>query len=349
MSEDISQDQLVDRLAERLLSLCACDTTSGSEDAMIPTLSQILRADGAELETLVVEPGRTNVLATWGRPRVVFTTHLDTVPPYIAPRRVGRRVFGRGTCDAKGQIVAQLEALRRLRSEGLDGMAWLGLIGEETDAKGAAALPIWKSQLADCRLVVGGEPTQGRCATGQRGYLHLRVSTHGRAAHSGTPERGQSAIWPLLHWLDRLRRDPVRVDEDLGPEVWNLGQIEGGEAANVIPDHASAHLLCRTLPNSDFLGRVQDAAPGDAKVEILVNEPATRYPRLAGFDYAAMTFGSDLPAFAATLPDADLVLLGPGSIDVAHTPDEFIDLDDLVAGADSLCQLGRLALVERSS
>mgnify|MGYP002783950660 CR=1 FL=1 len=212
-------------LLDRTEALCRADTTTGREDHGLPTLRALLHELGAQVELQQVAPGRHNVLATWGRPRLLFSTHLDTVPPFLPPRRSGDVLHGRGTCDAKGQIAVQLLAIQDLLARGHAGLAWLGVVGEETDSDGAHAAAELAPHFVDCVAVINGEPTENRLATGQRGALQLRLVTHGVAAHSGTPERGRSAIWPLLTWLERLRGLQPTHDAELGPELWNVGTL----------------------------------------------------------------------------------------------------------------------------
>ncbi|HXC16016.1 MAG TPA: M20/M25/M40 family metallo-hydrolase [Holophagaceae bacterium] len=323
-----------DWLASRLMDLCASDTTSGLEDLGLPTLRALLAELGAEVTEQSVAPGRTNVLATWPAngdgPRVLFSTHLDTVPPFIAPRREGDRIHGRGTCDAKGQILAQLAAIHALRGEGIEGLAWLGVVGEETDSAGArAALSL---PMPELRALINGEPTGNKLATGQRGALHLHLACRGVAAHSGSPELGRNAIWELTDWMQRLRAEARPTDPMLGPEVWNLGRMSGGDAPNVVPARAEAEVLARTLPGSDFADRVAALRPEHGDIAVRLSEPPDRYPVLNGFPMAPMPFGSDAPTLRALVPDRTVVLAGPGHITTAHTEDEHLDLDDLEAG-----------------
>jgi succinyl-diaminopimelate desuccinylase len=328
-------------MLDRLEGLCTQDTTTGREDAGLPALQALLRELGAEVELHAVAPGRSNVLARWGEPELVFSTHLDTVPPFLPPRLhadgAGAELSGRGTCDAKGQIVCQLAAIRALlRGARAPGLAWLGVVGEETDSDGAkhaaATLPVFRA----ARGLINGEPTGGRLATGQRGSLQLALSTHGVAAHSGTPERGRSAIWPLIAWLERLRELPPRRDEALGDEIWNLGLIEGGTALNVVPAAARAQLFVRTVSGSEFLEGARRLAPpagdGDGGVEVLARSEPDRFPALAGFAAAPVPFGSDAPRLRALVPDRTVVLAGPGAIELAHSADERITTAELAAG-----------------
>lgn len=319
-------------LADRLGALCACDSTSGREDAMLPALRALLAELGAAVVEQPVASGRTNVLATWGQPRVLFSTHLDTVPPFLPPRLEGGVLCGRGTCDAKGQILAQLGAVKRLLAEGTEGLAWLGVVGEETDSAGARAALGLADRLQDLRVLVNGEPTGLKLATGQRGVQHLCLRCQGRSAHSGSPELGHDAAWPLLDWLQRLRELPQATDPQLGPEVWNLGLLTAGEALNSVPASAQADLLLRSLPGSGFAEAARRLAPPEGRVELRLDEPPDRYPEIPGFEHAAMPFGSDAPTLRALVPDRTVVLAGPGSITVAHTLEEHLALPELEAG-----------------
>ena len=321
-------------LSARLMALCAAETTSGQEDAGLSALRRLLSELGATVVEQPVAPGRTNVLALWGRPRVLFSTHLDTVPPYLPPRLEDHAVHGRGACDAKGQIVAQLAAVKSLLEEGREGLAWLGVVGEETDSAGAAAALGLADRFQDLKALINGEPTELKLATGQRGVQHIHLHCQGRAAHSGSPELGHNATWPLLDWLQRLRDQPRPVDPALGPELWNLGLLRAGEALNSVPAQAEAHLMARVVPGSTFLDEARKLAPPEGEVSLRLDEPADFYPALPGFDHAAMPFGSDAPMLRVLVPDRTVVLAGPGSITVAHTLDEYLTLADLVAGVD---------------
>lgn len=315
-----------------LEALCALDTTTGREAAILPALLPMLEALGAEVEVRTFEPGRCNVLATWGEPRILFTTHLDTVPPFLPPVRKGEALFGRGACDAKGQIVAQLLAAARLRDR---GVAWMGVAGEETDSVGAQrALADWGTRFPACLAVINGEPTELKVATGQRGVRNLRLCCHGKAAHGGSPELGHSAVLDLVDWIGRIRALAPGAHPQLGPEVWNLGVIRGGTAVNIVPDRAEALLNIRTVPDSGFARAAAEAGPPGSEAEVQVDEAPSLFPELPGFDTAAVPFGSDAPVLRALAPTGAVALAGPGSIAWAHTADEHLTFSDLRAGAD---------------
>jgi acetylornithine deacetylase len=328
-------------MLDGLEHLCADDTTTGHEDRGLGALRELLEDAGADVETFEVERGRHNVLATWsGAPRLLLSTHLDTVPPYLPPRRNGDVLAGRGACDAKGQIVAQLAAVRALLAAGHTDLAWLGVVGEETDSIGAERALLLAPRLRSLRAAIDGEPTRNVLATGQRGSLQLRLRARGIAAHSGTPERGRSAIWSLLEWLERLREVPQARDEELGPELWNLGRIQGGEAPNVVPAGAEAVLFVRSLPGSRFLEDVRGLAPADAEVEVVAQTEPERFPHVPGFPHAPVPFGSDAPRLRRLVPSGAVALVGPGDIELAHSPEELFTGAELEAGRALLVHLG---------
>lgn len=331
-------------LLDRTEALCRADTTTGREDHGLPALRSLLRELGAAIQLQEVAPGRHNVLATWGVPRLLFSTHLDTVPPFLPPRRQGDLLQGRGTCDAKGQIAAQLAAIQELLARGHSGFAWLGVVGEETDSIGAMAADDLAPQLATCSAAINGEPTENKLATGQRGALQLRLRTQGLAAHSGTPERGRSAIWPLLDWLQRLRELPTQTDAELGAEIWNLGVLHGGGAPNVVPASAEALLFVRSLPDSQFLARARQLAPPEGAIDELSFTAPERFPTIPGFPHATVTFGSDAPRLRRLIPSQQVALCGPGSITVAHTLEERITGTELQAGCQLLVALAETML-----
>lgn len=341
---DTATDRL--RLAKSLLALCEVDTTTGFEDRGLETLKRELRRLESDVPGVRVDiheqcvaPGRTNVLVTFGAsPKVLFSTHVDTVPPFIAPRIEGAAVHGRGTCDAKGQIVAHLEVIRRLLARGRRDVAWLGVIGEETDSIGAVKALELKDRLSEVVAVVNGEPTKNQLATGQRGIEQVHLECDGIAAHSGSPEKGRSAILDLIDWLNRLRAEPNPRDPELGDEVFNVGIISGGGALNVIPAHAEAKIMARTIPGSNFTERVKAAMPDCGRAHRFHATPADRFPPLLDLPRAAVPFGSDAPRLRVLAKDRVVALVGPGSIDVAHTIHEHLTLDDLEAG---------IALLER--
>jgi acetylornithine deacetylase len=278
-----------------------------------------------------------------------LTTHLDTVPPFFAPTWEGDRLQARGACDAKGQIVAQWLALHRLRERGLTDLAWLGVVGEESDSVGARAAVAhvaWRQQLAGCRAIINGEPTQGKLAKGQRGVLLCRLTCHGRAAHSALPEQGRSAIWMLFDWLAALRHESAGADPELGCETWNVGLCRGGEAANSVPAFAEAQVLFRTIPGGRLPERLKALSPIGGEVSTLLDEPPMRFHVVPGFATTIVPYGSDAPTLAGLVPGAAMLQVGPGNIELAHTDAESVTLAELLAGADVLEKLGLWSLTQ---
>jgi len=275
----------LEHLAQQMLvELCSLGSGSGHEAGILPALLPMLEHLGAQVDIREPAPGRCNVLATWDEPRIVFSTHLDTVPPFLPIRVEEGRIFARGACDAKGQMVAQFLAIRQMLAEGRTGFAWLGVCGEETDSLGAADALAWKPRFSACRALINGEPTDLKLATGQRGVDHLHLRCTGRAAHSGSPQLGHSAVLDLLDWVQGLREWTTREDSHLGPEVWNLGLLRGGNAVNVVPGEAEAHLHVRTLPGSAFRAQVEALRPSPGELSVLLSEPPDHYPPLPGLD-----------------------------------------------------------------
>ena len=330
-----------ERIAQWTLQLCQIDSTTGHEARMVPQLTAMFRNLGARVLWQSVEGGRCNLLATWGDPRLLFTTHLDTVPPFLPPRREGNRLWGRGTCDAKGILATMMETIRLLLAEGRRDLAFLGVVGEETDSLGARIALDLKANLPHLQGVINGEPTGNILATGQRGSVHLCLRCRGKAAHSGTPEEGINAAFPLFDWIHDLRQLPERMDPILGPEVWNLGTLQTGRAINVVPDEAEARLFARTVAGSTFVQDVLRLKPNLGEVDVLFEKGPEVFPRLEGFPMAPVPFGSDAHTLRNLVRDRFVVMTGPGSIRVAHTEGEYLDLADAVAGVRQYLALAR--------
>ena len=333
--------QSVERSALRLLAeLCATYTPAGREAAALPLLEAELRRLGAKLTVFPLGEGRANVLATWGEPRVLFTSHLDVVPPDL-PVRVGERgVIGRGSCDAKGQIAAQLGAIELLLDAGLRDLAWLGVAGEESDSVGAAASVALAPSFSACCAIIVGEPTACSLATGQKGFVRARLTCEGKTAHGGTPELGENALLALIDWITAVRAAEGASDPRLGAETWNLGLLSGGRAANVVPDLAEAELSLRTVPGGTLRAAMEAAKPPRGKIEILVEDRWDFFDTPPGFPSAPVPFGSDLPAMRAIAPKAAAVLAGPGRASLAHTGIEELTRDELSAGMALFRDLG---------
>jgi acetylornithine deacetylase/succinyl-diaminopimelate desuccinylase-like protein len=297
--------------------------------------SELLRL-GYQANKLPVEGTRRNVYATspqQPKPTIVFSTHMDTVPPFIPSSEDATRIYGRGSCDAKGIIAAQIAAAERLRAEGIY-VGLLFLVGEERNSLGAQ---VANKQSPGCKFLVNGEPTENRMASASKGTLRVNVIAEGRMAHSAYPELGESAIDKLLEALNRLRAMKLPSEEGIGPCTLNIGLIEGGRAPNVIPDKAKAHLLYRLVGPTDELRR-EHAVAGLAKVEFILEIPFLRLRTLDGLPTMVAAFTTDIPA----LPNwGEPLLIGPGSIHVAHTEGEYIEKQQLSDAVDLYCSIGK--------
>ena len=342
--------------ADWLVRLCAVDSTSGGEDRLLPLLQAWLRELGAEVRVQRLDRCRANILATWGHlrtgnpaePRLLFTTHLDTVPPFRPPRRIDDAIWGRGACDAKGQIVAQLKTIEHLLALGEHRLAWLGVVGEETDGAGAEAASRWSEMPRELWAVVNGEPTEGRPTRAQKGCLHLALECAGVAGHGALAENDDNALWRLHRWLARLAELPARHHPLFGQETFNLGLLAGGEAPNVVAAKARAELVVRTIPGSTFVDDAMALAPAGSRVERLSDDPPLEFWVPAGWPAEVVAFGSDAPRLASLVPEGRLLQVGPGSIALAHGDDERIGLRELDEGIETLARLALELLAEPS-
>lgn len=327
-------------LLERLVAI---PSPSGQEGAYAAEVARLLEAEGLEVEAREVAPGRPNVVARprGAPPKVWLSTHLDVVPPHIPPRRDGDRLYGRGTADTKGPLVAMLEAARSLDPAARAQVGFLLVVGEEVDHSGALAAALQPDLRA--RIILG-EPTSNRVVAAQKGLLKVRLVAEGVAGHSAFPDRGVSAVHRLLDVLEAVRRAPWPRRPALGETTLNVGTIQGGVAANVFAPRAEAVVLLRLVePWRDALARIEAAAAAveGARVERLTsNDPVTFEPP-PGFDTCVIPFNSDASYLA---PLGPVWLCGPGAIEVAHADHEHIDRADLALGARTYARLLRAAL-----
>jgi len=268
-------------------------------------------------------------------PEIVFSTHMDTVPPFIPSSEDATKIYGRGSCDAKGIIAAQIAAAERLCKEGIP-VGLLFLVGEERDSQGAI---VANQQSPGCKFLINGEPTDNRIAIASKGSLRVEITAIGRMAHSAYPELGESAIEKLLEALNRLRSVKLPEAEGIGATTVNIGLIEGGRAPNVIPDHAKAQLLYRLVTPSEPLKQQIAAAVGDlAKADFVLDIPFMRLRTLDGFPTMVAAFTTDIPALSNW---GEPLLIGPGSIHVAHTEGELIDKAELQKAVELYCSIVR--------
>ena len=342
------------------------DSTTGKEGEFADYLAHRLVSPGCRIERFPVESmscdegyrQQENLLLSWGEPKVIFCTHLDTVPPYILPsieRDTEGNILefrGRGTCDAKGQIFSMYQACLRLEKEGHDGFGLLLLSGEETGSFGAKA---FRQVHPGAEWVIVGEPTDNAMASASNGTKSFEVTFTGKAAHSGYPSQGESAILMFNDFVNALRSVEFPEDEILGPTTWNIGKLLSDNPQNILSEKLSCRVYFRTTFASDQMvsnvmknmagedarlrfGRrhaadgadlvAKDVAPWQKamKVEAFGGDAPTRYEVLEGFDAKPVAFGSDAPQLTNFQKRC---LCGPGSILVAHTSREFVTVADL--------------------
>jgi len=288
-------------------------------------LSRLAAGTGGRVEKMDVEPGRFNVLATWGEPVVTLSTHMDTVPPFFASREDAEFVWGRGACDAKGIIAAMIGAAETLLATGVRNFALLFVVGEERNSAGAA---VAARAGRGSKYLVNGEPTENKLALASKGVLRYEVVAQGKMAHSAYPELGQSAIEALLDALEAIRRVPLPKDGLLGPSTMNIGTISGGRAPNVIADAAKAEILVRLVGDAAPIREAFSRAIGTrAQLNEVLCIPPIRFRSVDGMPTTVVSFTTDVPVFGRSWGEP--LLLGPGSIHVAHTAEERISKRDL--------------------
>ncbi len=322
-------------LTRRLIDI---ESTTPHEGVVGDFLCEELRRRGFESRKIPVEGERANVLATWSghdHPEIVFSTHLDTVPPFITSSEDDGRIYGRGACDAKGIIAAQILAAEKLRGAGVF-VGLLFLVGEERDSIGAKTA---NRQPIGARFMINGEPTENKLALASKGALHVELLARGKMAHSAYPELGESAIDKLVETLHRLHQMQLPEGADVGPCTKNVGMIQGGRAPNVIPDFAKADLFYRLVGPAEALRHKITEVVGElAEVNFTRETPFLRLRTLEGLPTMVASFTTDIPALTNW---GEPLLLGPGSIHVAHTDGEFVEKAQLVEAVEIYCSMAK--------
>lgn len=321
-------------------------SVTGGEFEIGNSLGELLNRLGYHVELQDIDSERSNIIATTASPpRVVLSTHMDTVPPHILSSEDGDFIYGRGACDAKGIIAAQIAAAEQLRADGIDDIGLLFTVDEEVGSAGAKVVndhPLGSS----CEYLINGEPTDNRLAIGTKGSLQLKIGTTGRAAHSAYPEEGESAIEKLLDILQRVRSVNWPADKTFGDTTCNIGVISGGTRANVIPDHAQATLQLRLATESSAIKRLLEDVVGDrGSVEYTSVHDPVHLLSVDGFETMIARFTTDIPYLSNW---GKPLLIGPGSILDAHTAHERIKKTDLSRAVNIYVELVRkLALQNR--
>ena len=328
--------------------LCEIESTTYHEGAVGDFLADFLARRGWAVEkTPVEQPSenagggpRWNIYAGTAdeTPDLVFSTHIDTVPPYIAFSEDDDFLYGRGVCDAKGILAAQVAAAEALRAAGFR-IGLLFVSGEERDSAGARAANLVSK---GSRFLINGEPTDNRLALATKGALRAAFKATGKMAHSAYPELGDSAVHKLIEVMAKLHTMPLPELEDIGPSTLNIGQIQGGHAPNVIADKAEAQVLVRTVTDSAQVRAALTQAAGDqAQVEFTLDMPFVRLRAVEGLPTMVAKFSTDIPALTNW---GEPLLLGPGSIHVAHTPQEKLAKKELLEAVGLYIKVGKQLL-----
>ena len=317
------------------------ESITGNETAVGEALAEELSQLGYKVERVPVERHRFNIWATRpreSRPALALSTHMDTVPPFIPSSETTESILGRGSCDAKGIIVAQIAAAEKLKAEGTH-VGLLFLVVEERDSQGAK---VANQQPRGTKFLINGEPTENKLAIASKGTLRVEVVAQGRMAHSAYPELGESAIEKLLDALERVRKIELPSKPKVGPCTMNIGLIEGGCAPNVIPDHAQAELLYRLVgPAEELRNQIAAAVSGKAAARFKLEIPYMEMATVPGVATMVAAFTTDIPALSNW---GKPLLIGPGSIHVAHTDGEHIPKQQLLEAVDLYAQMSRQLL-----
>lgn len=324
-------------------ALVDIDSTTGREGDAARFLSQYLRGLGFVVVDQPVDAARFNVFATCGAaPSVVLSTHFDCVPPFFPSRLEGGRLYGRGACDAKGILAAQIAAATQLRQQGETRVGMLFVVGEERGSDGARKANL---DAPPSQYLIDGEPTDSRLGLATRGVYRVALRASGRAAHSSFPELGVSAIDKLLDVLMELRQIEWPSDDLLGRTHYTVGLISGGVAPNVVSPSAEAELMFRTVSDAAHVRALLEPFSSRVVIEPVLEVPPVRMETVPGVETATFPFTTDIPFLTAW---GKPLLFGPGSIHVAHTAEEYIDLDEQRSAVDRYVLLAS-ELLARSS
>jgi acetylornithine deacetylase len=316
-------------------ALVDIDSTTGQEAEVGAFLAEYLRGLGFAVIMQPVDSSRFNVIATAGTPELVFSTHFDCVPPFFRSRVEGDRLYGRGSCDAKGILAAQIAAAEALRRSGDTRVGLLFLVGEERGSDGAK---VANASSNGCRFLVNGEPTDSRLGLATRGMLRLKLRASGRAAHSSFPELGESAIDKLLDTLVDLRSIELPSDPVLGRTHFTIGLISGGVAPNVVSPSAEAEVMFRTVSDGAHVRAAMRPLESRVAIEHVLEAPPVHLTTVPGYDAVTFPYTTDIPFLTAW---GEPLLFGPGSIHVAHTANEFIAIPELQAAVGHFTAIAR--------
>ncbi len=327
-------------------------------------ISNFVKDQLDEIGMDVVQFGQ-NVLGKFGSgsPSLMLCGHLDTVPPYIPPRIVAGKLYGRGAADDKGGIAAVIDAITNCKKYSFSGtLLAVFVVDEEGNSTGIdemmPKLPV------DFGVVC--EPTNLEIVNGHKGRIVLQVESIGKAAHASKPAMGRNAIVKMAEVIIKLEDFKLRTHPILGKETLTVSQISGGIADNVIPDRCIIEAEYRHVPpNNPFkIIRSLHSFLPDVKLSFIkdpkrftnpfylpehriideltgaLTELGTK-PNVTTMD--ACTDASRLNA--ASIPT---IVFGPGAIEQAHTSDEWIALEQVKEASRIFKRLIERILVNES-
>ena len=319
-------------MIEFLLDILRFDSTSRSENELAKYIAGKYKPIDAELEIQETGEKRLNVFFKYGEPKIIFCSHLDTVPHYIPPVYNREIISGRGSCDAKGQLAYLFEVFKQLHSEGFTDIGMLMVSGEEDGSQGAIKA---NETLKNCDLIIIGEPTENKFIKASKGNLLVKAIFKGKSCHSGYPYKGDSSFERMLLFFEKLKLINFETDPVLGDTTYNTGKVESDNAPNVIPDSSKCKIFFRTTFKTDKLlkEKLYEIKDDMTELEFLYGDEPMNFYTPKGFETEIASFGTDAPAFINV---KNKILYGPGSILDAHTNNEYVKVKDLYKAVEDI-------------
>jgi len=337
-------------------SLVDIESISGNEHNVGIYLERFLKHHNYTVERQDISPihknQRFNILAYPGdrrQTRILLSSHIDTVPPHYGYElREHDQIWGRGSVDAKACVATQFEAVQDLlasKAISPNDASLLFVVGEETGGDGMIAV---NDLHMEWETVIFGEPTELKLASGHKGILMFTVKTHGKAGHSGYPKLGKSANHMLITALAALRILELPSSKKYGNSTLNIGQIQGGVAANVIAETAFAKIGIRIAGGDaevvkDLVLNAVKRVDLDLEVGFYGGSYGPTYidSDVEGFDTSIVNYGTDIPNLQGS---HKRYLYGPGSIMVAHSDHEHLKAGDLLKAVEGYKKLIKATL-----
>jgi len=319
-------------MIDLLIRMMEVDSTSGKEENIVEVIQKNFVSEKAECEIQDIPNGKKNIFYKWGIPEIIFCSHIDTVPPFIPPYKDEKRILGRGSCDAKGQIAVLAETCLQLESEGKNNFGLLMLAGEEVGSYGAQTA---NKLINGCKFVIVGEPTENKLIKAGKGNILIEFAITGKAAHSGYPSKGDNAIERFRVFLNRLKELKFPEDEILGDTTYNVGLLTSGNAHNVISDSVTFKVFFRTtfITHNILEERIKEICDEHIAYKIQYGDAPIEFHTVEGFDTGTVSYGSDAPELYNL---GKRLLYGPGTIFVAHTKEEYVATEDLYKAVKDL-------------